>query len=827
MLKEEPGAEPDTRAETVEDRDLTRPGTTMGTIAYMSPEQVLGKPLDARSDLFSFGVVLYQMATGVLPFKGDTMGSIFDRIIHQPPDPSVSGHPDLPPGLEPVIAACLEKDPRARADSAKEIRDELQRALDALRGQVSAPVEQSKKPLVLGAVAIVAVVLAAAVLWSTNRSRRIQQARETLPQIEELDGEGQRVEAFRLAEQIESLLSGDPEFQALVSKLAVGVSIDTDPPGATVFAKPYDQPNVEWVRIGETPIENYRTAAVFTRWKVEKPGYETVEDVLVPGNEEPPDFNLVTETLKWTLTEPGNPYNGMVRIPSTDPPAFWIDKYEVTNRQFKEFVDAGGYRNPEYWKHDFIENGDALPFDAAMGRFVDRTGLPGPSTWDGGEYPSGQDDYPVTGVSWYEAAAYAEFAGKSLPTLRHWKEGTGYSVDGAQWRFTNLLLPISNFDGEGTRAVGSSNAISPLGAYDMAGNVREWCWNASEAGRTLRGGAWNDQPYMYGNVSQAGAFDRSEKNGFRCVRYDDVAEVPTTAFEPLETEGVRDLLAETPVSNEVFEVYREQYAYDASELDAVVEERVEKDDWIREHVTFNAAYGDERVPAELMLPKSAEPPYQVVVYFAGDGVLWYPPLGDLDGKIEFAHYVEFLIKTGRAVLYVGYQGAHERAAGRPKDDEWNGTARAYADYKIQQVQDFFRAVDYLETRPDIDTERIAFYGMSRGGVELNLVVALDDRYKTAISAVGGLVDYPLRPEIDTLNFAPRVTVPVLMLNGRYDIAVSLGTSARPMHELLGTRAEHKDLVVYDNDHFINRKDLVSEILPWLDKYLGPVEMAQR
>ena len=87
-------------------------------------------------------------------------------------------------------------------------------------------------------------------------------------------------------------------------------------------------------------------------------------------------------------------------------------------------------------------------------------------------------------------------------------------------------------------------------------------------------------------------------------------------------------------------------------------------------------------------------------------------------------------------------------------------------------------------------------------------------------------DYTTRPEIDTLNFTPRVTIPVLMLNGRYDMALNLATQVQPMYELLGTPDEHKKLVVYDKDHHVARKDLVAEIVPWLDEYLGPVELKQ-
>ena len=80
-------------------------------------------------------------------------------------------------------------------------------------------------------------------------------------------------------------------------------------------------------------------------------------------------------------------------------------------------MDAGGYQKQEYWKHSFAKHGRVISWGEAMAEFKDATGRPGPSTWETGDYPKGQDDYPVSGVSWYESAAYAEFVGKSLPTL--------------------------------------------------------------------------------------------------------------------------------------------------------------------------------------------------------------------------------------------------------------------------------------------------------------------------------------------------------------------------------------------------------------------------
>ena len=788
--------------------ELTREGMAVGTLSYMSPEQLLAQKVDERSDLFSLGVVLYEMVAGRRPFQGGSAVATADAILHSPPAALASSA--VPESLKSAIRRLLEKDPARRFVSAQELVAALQQVETNLARQERWL--RARPAVALGAAAAVAVVLIGGWLW--HRASRIRWVRETAtPEIARLLAEEEFTKAANLGEQARAVLPQDAALERLWNQATLEVSIDSVPSGASVSYRAFGATPSAWRSLGRTPLTKIRVPKAYYLWRAETPGYRPVHEIwptwVLRGSR---DLKLRLDReadapaeMVHVLPPTGPlPIPGLEQLPEVALPDYFVDQHEVTNAEYQRFLDGGGYGKPEFWVEAFVKDGRTLSFEEAAALFRDSTGRPGPATWELGRFPKGEDRHPVVGVSWFEAAAYARFVGKSLPTIYHWNAA-------AQTRASQLIVPGSNFRGTSTVPVGGEAAVSGFGTTDMAGNVKEWCWNeAARGGRYILGGGFGEPTYMFIDPDAQSPWERRPNYGFRCVKL--AAPAPALALGRIEM-AFRDFRTERPVSDEVFRAYKGLYAYDRAELDAKVEEVDTTSEWRREKVSFAAAYGGERVIAHLYLPLNASPPYQTVVLFPGSSAIY-------TDKYNLSGYADFVPSTGRALLAPVYKSTFERRDGL-KSDVPEPTA-LWRDHVIAWSKDLGRSLDYLETRPEIDRTRLAYLGVSWGGAMAPILLAVEDRFRAAVLESGGLEFQKALPEADKINFITRMKTPTLMLNGRYDHFFPEGSSQRPFLQLLGTPEKDKRLVVYETGHAVPRKEFIRESIDWLDRYLGPV-----
>ena len=453
-------------------------GEIVGTLTYLSPEQAEGKTVGPQSDIFSLGVVFYEMFCGTRPFRGDSMLAQVASTLREAPAPPGTLRPELPTAIARIILRCLEKKPEARFQSARELHRELAACeIPSARRIVSARS--------LGAVAALVLVIALGVAGSQAylRSSRAQWAEnEALPEVARLVDESRLLAARTLLQQAEQYAPDSPELIRLKADIPAGmVQIRTIPDGADIYIRDYadvEPGDSQWRRLGRSPLKtdmipqsyyprvSYRIRAV-------KPGFEPVEWAVPLGSNLTRALTIELHTTESTpagmVWVPGITELGPIQTNPASAPektsAFWLDRNEVTNREFKEFVDKGGYQRREYWKHAFTKEGKALTWEQAMAEFRDATGRPAPAAWQLGTYKEGQADFPVGGVSWYEAAAYAEFAGKSLPTVYHWFRAAAIGP-------LSDILNFSNFAGQGPAQAATNRGLGRFGTYDMAGNLQ-------------------------------------------------------------------------------------------------------------------------------------------------------------------------------------------------------------------------------------------------------------------------------------------------------------------------------------------------------------------
>jgi hypothetical protein len=252
------------------------------------------------------------------------------------------------------------------------------------------------------------------------------------------------------------------------------VELRSRPEGASVSARPYAGSEEDWRNAGVTPVD-VRLPIGFHRFRFELEGHVQVERAikLAPlsdaRRESAPDAAV---ELEVDLPEVGAIPPEMVEVPAgtmsveitgleflewVDTNGYLLDRYEVSNHDYAEFVAAGGYDDPTYWEDAIALSGSPVGWTEMVSTFVDATGRPGPATWEVGSFAEGAERLPVSGISWFEAAAYCAFRGKQLPTLFHW------STAAEPYYFAAEVMPFSRLGGEAPGEVGSSLAMTGSG----------------------------------------------------------------------------------------------------------------------------------------------------------------------------------------------------------------------------------------------------------------------------------------------------------------------------------------------------------------------------
>jgi predicted esterase len=840
------------------DHPTTHTGAVIGTLAYMSPEQARGRALDARSDIFSFGVVLYEQLAGHRPFEGGDDLDVMNAVVHTATAPL----PDaIPEALREIVEKSLEKDPGERYQSMRDVVVDLRRVLrrssapgaraqsTGVQGGLPVPTPMAQpgtappsgtslapraRPRLGWAVALVAAVAVVAAAYSgyaswTGAEQRRWVREEALPEIERLADAGELQAAYELGARVRAVAPDDALLQRLTPLFTGTYSVTSTPPGASVYVRGYEADEDAWQLLGRTPLTNVQVPRGVLRWRIELQGFDTVERVSGAQDDilssELARFNAIDATLRAAGTEgadmvaiPAAPTEAVGPLPLVVLDAFQMERHEVTNAAWKEFVDAGGYERRGYWEGlDFIRDGATLSIEQALAEFVDSTGRPGPAGWELGNYPAGQARYPVTGVSWYEAMAYARFRGRTLPTVYHWLQAALPRAEAGR-ALAGTLVSRSNFEGTGLAPVGSHQDVGPFGTYDMFGNAAEWTQNHNGTTAWVKGGDWAEAAYNYFASAEHPLMERSDKVGLRLMQLS--GEPPPATLDPLEvlqdtTRNEQQLL---PASDEIYAAYAAQYAYRQGELRAGTPQTVASTpEWTHERISVDAGYGGERLDINLYLPTVGRPPYQALVYFPGiDAVLFARSQAAM--QPGFGPLLDFVWKSGRVLVFPVWQGTFERFRAPFDAADAVRTQREWVERRF----DLGRTIDYLETRSDIDPERIGYVGLSFGASFATPLIALEPRLKTAILVGGGLPQPMPQPAYDLIHFLPRITQPVLMVNGRFDPLFVMDSMQVPMFERLGTPAADKRLALTDGGHVVPRSDLLREATVWLDKYLDPV-----
>ena len=573
-----------------------------------------------------------------------------------------------------------------------------------------------------------------------------------------------------------------------------------------------------WNEIGNTPISNFRVPSILPfndyQLKFELSSRSITAMPNMSGefnfghiNKFPSDHAIIPGTQNVMIL-PGIDF-GSIAIKT-----FSISKTEVSNKEFQTFVNDGGYENSEFWDFPIVINGVEYTYKETIKNFVDKHDQFGPSNWSYGQFDDNGGNLPVTGVSWFEARAYARYAGFKLPNLFQWIYAAGLA---------GFVMKIPDISKSNLKSSSLCNVDDPkgenyFGVKNIAGNVREWVTNPqgkSKSKFSILGGSFFDNEYSFNDYHSKSPFDRSVGNGFRVVQsqYDNDLD---TLDNFIINYAERDILEEEDISDDVFDLYKKQFNYDEYDLDVKIDSIFDNDNYITYRFQTSPPYkSDEPLHGYVIHSKKINSTLKPIIHFPNAWAIF----SDTDDWIirDVIKEYNYLLMEGYAVICPVYYSTCNRK--KVLKTWWANESDEYKDTMIKIGKDFKRSIDFIESRNEFDTNYLSYMGYSWGSVMSNILLAIDDRVTSAFICAGGLQVQKSKPEVDPAYYTRRITIPIMHITGKQDGIFDYENSQVPMQKLLGTPLDDQEMIILDGvGHAISKDLRIENHLRWLKKY---------
>ena len=475
---------------------------------------------------------------------------------------------------------------------------------------------------------------------------------------------------------------------------------------------------------------------------------------------------------------------------------FYMDKYEVSNKDYKEFVDANGYYREEFWPVDLMHEGKKISFNEVKTSFVDKANFPSPKDWYQGTYENGKDLYPVSGISWYEASAYAKFRNMSLPSVAEWFYA--FDRNRPERALKNANINSYNY----TKSRIESDSENNNGIFDMAGNVREWVSNniKDNQSRGILGGSFADDTYVPFDFYSQNAWNRSSYNGIRLVKK---IESDNSGEIFYKREKLRNFYENYRTTEKEWDLIESLFMYDKNNInfEQLNTSKVTGQEFYC--TSSNIITSNMTMPVHHLRADPEIKSKKALIYFPGSNALYRD-------KITYPTWMTEMVNSGVDVIFPEYLSTYSRQDGMQTDI--GNTSMNYRDHLITWVKEVRYAVDYAIQ----NGYEPHYFGVSWGGQVGVNILAIEDRFKTGILYVGGISLDDVREEIQPEKYAARIKTPTLLLNGRYDFYFPYQSSQLPLYNLMNLDNNNKRHVVVDYAHYVPMHIVREETLKWIN-----------